>query len=509
MAHPFRFPWTPDSGNGVYRNPVIHADYSDPDVIRHGDDFYLVASSLCCTPGLPILHSRDLVNWTIINHAVRRLPHARYAEVQPGCGIWAPAIRHHDGRFWIFFPMPDEGIFVTTAEDPRGEWSEPWCLVEAKGWIDPCPFWDDDGRAWVVYAYAKSRAGIRNRIVLHEMTPDSRRLIGEGRVIIHAEHQDVLEGPKLHKIDGFYYILAPGGGVTHGWQLAYRSASLAGPYAEHLVLERGSTEINGPHQGALVDLEDGEWWFVHFQDAGPFGRVTHLQPVRWINGWPEMGVDHDGNGVGEPVAQWKKPAVPGPVPVAIPQSTEEFDEPHLGRQWQWQANHEPGWASLAARPGWLRLNARPCPELKLPLAPHLLGQKFPAREFACETLVDINECRTGEIACLAMSGGEHGAAVGLRKGADGAHELVFIHDGCEHVVSGSHATAARLRVRVASDGCCTFGWSLGPEGFNDLPVVVRAHVSAWIGARVGLVVLARAAPGTSCGSADFDYLRFS
>ncbi|MBE2215687.1 MAG: glycoside hydrolase 43 family protein [Opitutaceae bacterium] len=509
MAHPHRFPWTPDSGNGEYRNPVIHADYSDPDVIRHGDDFYLVASSFCCTPGLPILHSRDLVNWTIVNHALRRLPHARYTEVQPGCGVWAPAIRHHAGRFWIFFPMPDEGIFVTTAEDPRDEWSDPWCLIEAKGWIDPCPFWDDDGRAWIVHAYAKSRTGIRNRIVLHEMLPDASRLVGEGRVIIHAEHQDVLEGPKLHKIDGLYYILAPGGGVTDGWQLAYRSASLQGPYAEHLVLERGSTGINGPHQGALVDLDDGEWWFIHFQDAGPFGRVTHLQPVRWINGWPEMGVDHDGNGVGEPVARWKKPSLPAAGQVATPQTTDEFDQSSLGRQWQWQANHEPGWASLDARPGWLRLASRPRADLRLPLAQHLLGQKFPAREFDCVTLVDINECRTGEVACLAVAGGGHGAAIGLRRGADGAHELVFIHDGTLHSVAASHDAVVRLRVRVAADGCCTFAWSCGPGGFEDLPVVFRSEEHGWMGARIGLVALALDPDAALRGSADFDYLRFS
>lgn len=113
-------PWVPDQGDGTYCNPVLFADYSDPDATRHGDDYYLVASSFNCTPGLPILHSRDLVNWTLINHAVKNLPHPRYAEVQPGCGVWAPAIRHHAGKFWIFFPMPDEGIYVTTAAPPAG-----------------------------------------------------------------------------------------------------------------------------------------------------------------------------------------------------------------------------------------------------------------------------------------------------------------------------------------------------------------------------------------------------
>lgn len=149
------YPWISDQGDGTYCNPIICADYSDPDIVRHGDDFYMIASSFNCTPSLPILHSRDLVNWTIINHAVKNLPHPRYRQVQHGAGVWAPAIRYHDGKFWIFFPLPDEGIYVTTAQDPAGEWSEPWCVLEGKGYIDPCPLWDDDGQAYLIIAFAR------------------------------------------------------------------------------------------------------------------------------------------------------------------------------------------------------------------------------------------------------------------------------------------------------------------------------------------------------------------
>jgi len=146
------WPWSPDLGDGRFKNPILFADYSDPDAVRVNDDFYLVASSFNCTPGLPILHSRDLVNWKIINHALPNLPHARYAQVQPGCGVWAPAIRFHAGKFWIFFPMPDEGIYVITADDPAGRWSEPHLLRAGRGLIDPCPFWDDDGQAYLIHA---------------------------------------------------------------------------------------------------------------------------------------------------------------------------------------------------------------------------------------------------------------------------------------------------------------------------------------------------------------------
>ena len=181
--------WVADLGNGTYKNPVLHADYSDPDVVRVGDDFYLAASSFNCTPGLPILHSRDLVNWVIVNHAIKNLPHSRYAAVQAGCGVWAPAIRFHAGKFWIFFPMPDEGIYVTTATDPAGTWTEPHLLQAGKGLIDPCPLWDDDGQAYLVHAYAGSRAGIKHRLRVCPMAPDGSRLLGEGQIVFH-ENQD-------------------------------------------------------------------------------------------------------------------------------------------------------------------------------------------------------------------------------------------------------------------------------------------------------------------------------
>ena len=276
-----RYPWTPDQGDGTYRNPVILADYSDPDVVRVGEEFYLVASSFNCTPALPILHSPDLVNWTILAHALPRLPSPRYDVPQPGSGVWAPSIRWHGGRFWIFFPLVDEGLFVTTAPDPAGPWSPIRCVQAGAGLIDPCPLWDDDGRAYLVHAYAASRSGIKHRLRVCPMAPDGSRLLGEGEVVFEdpARHP-TMEGPKFLKKDGLYYILAPAGGVSTGWQVALRSRDVYGPYEDKVVLHQGASPINGPHQGALVDTPCGQWWFVHFSDAGPYGRIVHLQPVR-------------------------------------------------------------------------------------------------------------------------------------------------------------------------------------------------------------------------------------
>jgi beta-xylosidase len=507
MSSAFAYPWVPDAGDGTYRNPVIHADYSDPDVIRHGEDFWLVASSFNCTPGLPILHSRDLVNWTLVNHAIANVPHPRYRDVQPGCGVWAPAIRFHGGKFWIFFPLPDEGIYVTNADHPAGRWSEPWQLQEAKGWIDPCPFWDDDGHAYLVHAFANSRAGKKERIHVRPMTPDCRRLLGEGQEVLHTPHHAYLEGPKVYKLDGWYYILAPGGGVPTGWQVAFRSRHIYGPYEEKIVLERGSTTINGPHQGALIDLPNGEWWFIHFQDVGPFGRITHLQPVTWKDGWPLMGVDYDGNGVGEPVPAWKKPGVAVPDAVAGPSTSDEFDADRLGRPWQWHANHDDSWCAPAARSGWLRLFARPLPDFNLGRAPHFLGQKYPAREFAVETLLDFRGGRPGEFAGLALVGGQENAALGVRRTATGG-ELVRLHNQALQRIGPLDTAVVRLRVAVAPDGGGTFGFAPAAGAFTTVPPPFRASEGGWIGAKVGLIAIAAAADGPA-GHADFDYFRFS
>lgn len=282
--------WAPDLGDGTYRNPIIFADYSDPDIIAVHDEFYMVSSSFNHMPGLPLLHSRDLVNWTIINHVVPSFDWPGYDRVQHGKGIWAPSLRYHDGKFWVFFSTPDEGIFMCQAADPFGMWTAPHLVRAAKGWIDPCPFWDEDGQAYLVHAFAFSRSGRKHLLQLFRMAPDGTRLLDEGRIIIDgtARHP-TLEGPKMYKRGGYYYIFAPAGGVENGWQSVFRARSIDGPYEDKIVLHQGKTDVNGPHQGGYVELESGESWFVHFQDKGAYGRIVHLQPMRWVDDWPVMG----------------------------------------------------------------------------------------------------------------------------------------------------------------------------------------------------------------------------
>ena len=330
--------WNADNGDGTYINPILYADYSDPDAIRVGEDYFMIASSFCNVPGIPVLHSKDLVNWQVINYVLKKLPDSIYDKPVHGCGVWAPSIRYHEGVYYVCFPMPDEGIFMCTTTDPFGDWSEPVNIRPGAGWIDPCPFWDDDGKAYLVAGVAKSRIGYKSVLHMVWMQPDGMALIGDEVKIFDGNENDqvTIEGPKLYKRNGWYYIFAPAGGVKTGWQTVLRSQNIFGPYEYQVVMRQGETNVNGPHQGAWVDTPGGEHWFLHFQDKDAYGRVVHLQPMEWTyEDWPVIGIDRDGDGVGEPVMKHRKPELRSSGAFQ-PAESDRFDNLELGLQWQWQ-----------------------------------------------------------------------------------------------------------------------------------------------------------------------------
>lgn len=423
------FNWYADLGDGNYKNPILYTDYSDPDAIRVGDDYFMTASSFCNTPGLPILHSKDLVNWKVINCAIKNIPYERYAMPQHGCGVWAPAIRYHDGEFIIFFPMPDEGIFVTKTKNPWGEWSEPHAIFEGKGWIDPCPFWDDDGKAYMVSAFAKSRIGFKSILHLTQMKPDCSALLDEGKHIFdgNENNQVTIEGPKLYKRNGYYYIMAPAGGVKPGWQVVMRSKNIWGPYEYKNVLVQGDTSVNGPHQGAWLDTQTGEDYFLHFQDVYAAGRIVHLQPVKWINDWPVMGEQINAD-AGQPVMQHRKPDIGEQAVEAAenfrhennladiyaPDASDDFTGDRLGLQWQWNANHVDGWYSMTGH--GIELYPVEKPEsTSIANVPNLLLQKWIAPEFSAVTELMCATLEEGSVAGMVSLGVDYGAAAIRRR----------------------------------------------------------------------------------------------
>lgn len=424
-----RLNWYSDMGDGNYRNPVLYTDYSDPDAIRVGDDYFMTASSFCNTPGLPILHSKDLVNWKVINYALKNIPYPRYENPQHGCGVWAPSIRYHDGEFIIFFPMPDEGIFVTKTKNPWGEWSEPYPIYEGKGWIDPCPFWDDDGRAYMVSAFAKSRIGFKSILNLAEMKPDCSALLDEGKHIFDGNEngQVTIEGPKLYKRNGYYYIMAPAGGVKPGWQVVLRSKNIWGPYEYKNVLVQGDTSVNGPHQGAWLDTQTGEEYFLHFQDVYAAGRIVHMQPVRWEKDWPIMGEQISAD-AGQPVMTYKKPDIGENARKALdvfrqendlpdiyaPEASDDFTGENLGLQWQWNANHQDDWYRLTGHSIQLKAVHKDA-ETSIANTSNLLLQKWIAPEFTAYTQLDTSMMQDGDIAGMVSLGVDYGAVVVRRE----------------------------------------------------------------------------------------------
>ena len=506
--------WVSDNGNGTYKNPVINADYSDPDAIRVGDDYYIISSSFNHIPGLPILHSKDLVNWTIIGHALKRQPpFDHFSKVQHGNGVWAPALRYHKSEFYIYYPDPDFGIYMIKAKNIKGPWSEPVLVEGGKGLIDPCPLWDEDGKVYLVHAYAGSRAGIKSIIVIKQMNTEGTKTIDDGVMVYDGHDLDpTLEGPKVYKRNGWYYLFAPAGGVSTGWQLVLRSKNIYGPYERKVVMDQGSTTVNGPHQGAWVDTKTGEHWFLHFQDKEAYGRVVHLQPMKWINDWPVIGEDKDGDGKGQPVLVHKKPNVGKTYPVTTIADSDEFDENKIGLQWQWQANAKPYWAFPSN--GQLRLFSYPITDSVKNYwdVPNLLMQKFPSDEFMVTTKLSFKPRLDGEKAGLIILGADY-AYIAVEKRKDGHY---ISNSSCKEADKGKSETVQDgqrisntdiyFRVIVGKLGMCEFSYSEDGKTFKAIGDKLTAKPGRWVGAKVGFFCT-RTAKTNDSGFVDVDWFR--
>lgn len=522
-AHPLV--WNPNLEEGRYKNPIIYADYSDPDVIRVGDDYYMTSSSFGHFPGLPILHSNDLVNWTIIGHAVQNYPFDEFAKPQHGNAIWAPSLRYHNGEFYIYSCDPDRGVFMTKTKDPAGPWEPLKHIRRVTGWIDCCPLWDEDGSAYLVHAFANSRSGIKSLIAVNRMNPEGTEVLDHGVLVFNGQKDhETIEGPKFYKRNGYYYIFAPAGGVKYGWQTILRSENVFGPYIDKIVLEQGSTSINGPHQGAWVTTQTGEDWFIHFQDRYAYGRIVHLQPMRWEDDWPVMGEDFDGNGVGEPVSEFAKPNIGREHQIQIPQTSDEFGSPSMGLQWQWNSNFDDKWFSLNQKPNHLRLYSHRynSSEKNLWDIGRLLLQKLPTEEFTATTKLSLNAKSVGEKAGLLVFGIDY-SYVALEKTRDGYTVSQVL---CANARRGetektiasvkTKSNEVYLRVDIDSENpgelipivSCTFSYSFDGDTFHPLGDAFTAREGLWVGAKVGIFAVSPST-STKTGSADFDWFRVS
>ena len=521
--------WCPDNGDGTYTNPVINADYSDPDVCvgPSGEDYYMTASSFQCTPGLPILHSRDLVNWEIVGYALGNLYEGdaelleHFSQPQHGNGVWAPSIRYHNGWYYIYWGDPDFGVYMVKTQNPAGKWTEPLCVIRGKGYIDTTPLWDDDGRCFLVNGWANSRAKYASVLTVRELCADGTKAIGQPVIVFDGNGTEnrTCEGPKFYKRDDWYWILCPAGGVPTGFQLAMRSKSPYGPYEAKKVLWQGKTNINGPHQGGWVHTKYGEDWFLHFQDKEAYGRVVHLNPVDWSTGWPIMGKK------GEPVTTYKKPQANGQQPIANPVENDEFNAPTLGKQWQWHANYDEKFGVPTAF-GTFRIYTYKLSEgwKNFWEVPNLLLQKTPADQFTVTTKLRFTSKADGQFGGLIMMGLDYSALVVKRIGKE--FQLVqMICKGAdkgktqtEKVITSLKPTAEDkidykpgihediyLRLTV-SNSRLHFAYSLNGKKFQECGDEFQMKEGKWIGAKFGYIA-AETDPKCDRGWVEADWIR--
>ena len=514
-----------------FTNPILPYDYSDPDVIRVGSQYLMTASSFNNVPGLQIVASADLVHWEIVDAAIRdRLPGYREGDPVLGNFVWAPSIRLHDDRLWIYYGDPDRGIYCVRSKPINSsthqpinfplEWEAPVLVMAGRGLIDPCPFWDEDGRVWLVHALAGSRAGLKSVLLMAELEADGLSVRTPSRIIFdgHDEHP-TCEGPKLYKRNGYYYIMHPAGGVRTGWQVVQRSRTIYGPYELRITLAQGRTAVNGPHQGAWVDTPDGEDWFVHFQDVGVAGRIVHLQPLRWVDDWPVMGND------GEPIASYSQQSVvesqqsvesqkvPSGTPInvesqkskvesqKVPSGTpinvesdqrlttndkrpttndkrqttndkrlttnDQFTSSTLSLSWQWAGGYvDPRWYFCDAANGLLRLFSAPRGEDDF--MPNMLLQKIPATAFTATARVRFRPSTHPKMS-----------------GAEEAGMILFGRKTFRLPVSATEEwTYLRLCMDERQQG--RFYTSADGENWTPVGKLFQAEAGYWTGAQVGL-----------------------
>ncbi|MDF3058668.1 MAG: xynB 4 [Rariglobus sp.] len=487
-----------DQKDGTYRNPVLPGDYSDLDCIRVGDDYYAISSTFQYSPGMIVLRSRDLVNWRIIGHVVADVtqigPDMNWDRMnRQGKGIWAGAIRHHAGKFWVYFGTADEGYFMSSAKDPAGPWEPLHRMTTEAGWDDCCPFWDDDGQGYFVGTHFKGGY----KTWLYKLTPDGRDLIPESRVLINEGSRR--EASKLYKINGTYYHFFSEHQPNIGrYVMMQRAGKVTGPYTGRRQLSHVQREFHEPNQGGLVQAPSGDWFFfTHHGDGAWEGRPASLIPVTWTDGWPVIGkVGPDG--LGTMVWSARKPVQNGPL--LVPQSDDDFSASRLSVQWEWNYQPRAGKWSLIERPGWLRLHAwKPLRPDDLKRAGNTLTQRvMRARGNMATAELDPSGMADGQVAGLCHYNRNY-ATIAVRR-EQGA--LVIETARNQTILRGPAINAKLLWLRSEwdLDGLCRFSYSTDGKTFASLG---EPHPFGWAdyrGERIGLFSYNNAG---EAGHADF------
>ncbi|MCK3684701.1 family 43 glycosylhydrolase [Maribellus sp. YY47] len=484
----FEYQSTSDNGDGTYTNPVIFADFPDPDVIRVDDVYYMVSTTMHIFPGATILKSYDLVNWEYCSNPLEKIESTECYNLD-GCdrygrGQWASSLKYHNGTFYLLFTTLDEGSYLLTAAHPEGPWEK---QKLAGTFYDPGLFFDENDRIYVVF-------GI-NTLKIAELDENFAVLPGTEKEVYSYTLKEGLEGSHLYKINGYYYIYATYGGWP-AYQVALRSANIYGPYEERLLLDDENI-----HQGALVETQTGEWWTVLFYDKGAYGRLPNLQPVNWVDGWPEIGVE------GKGVTTYTKPDVGKEYEKRVLPTNDNFMDYKLGMQWGWNHNPENSKWSLTENPGNLRLYTVSVAD-GFKSARNTLTQRI----FACPDDLDhsygtikmnIKNMLDGDVAGLAVFQDPY-AYIGV-KAENSEKKLVMVNNGVEtegQVISDSVVYLRAVASFNASNA--GFYYSFDNENYTKLgtDLAMKFELSVFTGNKFSLFNYATQQTG---GYVDIDW----
>lgn len=500
--------WTPDNGDGTFTNPLMWGDWPDPDIIRVDDDFYFISTSMHYVPGSPIATSKDLVNWKMVGHAVDRYDEDERYDMQNGQlylnGSWANTIRYNNGKFYVGFCTPyglgtETGHFsICEADKPEGPWKR---TIFPEYLYDPGLFFDDNGKVYVVHGQGK--------LLITELNSDVRSVKGKPVEIWNKRFENSqtfgkrfgMEGAHMYKINGKYYITCPAGG-TEGWQVCLRSDSIYGPYEHKIIVDDNSSyPPNGLHQGGMVQLKNGDWWFIIMQDRGPIGRVPCLMPVKWVDGWPMLGTE------GKDVITYPKPNVGKTYPVMVPATSDEFKGKKLGLQWQWNHNPDDTKWTLTERPGYMRLKASQAKNLKE--ARNTLTQRVQGPSSEGSVLVDITGLKDGNVAGFGVFQFPYAYVAVQQEGDD--RKIVMCNDGeIVETVDALKGNKIWIRARVMDkDFTARFYYSLDGETYFPIGNELKMGLGLdWTANRFALFNYSTKANGVG-GYADFDWFHFT
>lgn len=482
-----------DNGDGTYTNPVIFADFPDPDVIRVDSVYYFVSTTMFIFPGVTLLKSYDLVNWEYCSNAVQRFDFSKCYNLD-SCkryshGQWATSLKYHNDKFHLLFITLDEGGFLCSSTKPEG----PWELEKLpKGFYDPGLFFDDDGKIYVAHGYSK--------IYITELD-EYFVAKGDDVLVYTGDIRPGLEGSHIYKRNGYYYLYSTYGGGD-GFQVALRSKNIYGPYEQKIVIRDNGNLGTGIHQGALIETQTGEWWSVIFQDGGAFGRFPTLQPVTWIEDWPMVGVD------GKGVITFRKPDVGRVYPKKVLPTSDEFDQPELGMQWGWNHNPDSTKWSLTQNPGYLRL-ATPKVLTNLRDARNTLTQRIFASYSRGSTMgtvkMNIENMKDGDVAGLAVFQDPY-AYIGIEQ-INGIKYVVMVNNG--NTINSVTINTSSVYLRATADygsSKASFSFSTDNQNFNILgnTMDMKFNLSIFTGNKFCLFNYATKATG---GFVDFDWFR--